>query len=861
MTVAHIRRKLSLLTSATAYVTFYVVSALSAHYVAGRKDYHAWLIPCLGFLLLPSVLLQLVSAILLLQARGDRMSTASTAATAILHILQLGFLWRHVTLAREVDPKIRSRETCHFRRLQLLLTFTSILPLVFIYAFITIHHSDTHWKLVVACLGALLCGCFYLSLGKPTKEVAEGNKCAAHKYVLKMTWRIGEIIARTIAITVFASLHTFWIFVIIGLHAVTMAICLCTSLLGGLPATIATKTRTSHFMTSAACTCMYITAFVNLHGHNSNFRYCFFYIIMVLENFVLVAVWYFDTGFDTGIVNKNATVILFGIALAACIAALLLLKVFRGEAITGDSETECIYESGECINCRLSVCSKHNIKRQRPFSAGWVSQYQKAIDSGNYYKNILQDSYFDSDVISCTDLLNSSGEHCHIRDTDVESIAIQASGTYTHKRFFDSNSSIANLQDGDSISGGSGVYDEDWRRRSDPLMTPMSAADALSMVSSRTHLLTDSWDSLILQASISEPDNVKHPKRIDILNSLIRKDLDNSFMSDFTAGHTLDSYQLPVTVLAKSRTTKRRPRMGTKAYSTASDSTDCTICAFMRQHPSSPETSRRMSLTEGSVTEGSTHEVRRRRKRSDNVYNRSKSKRRNVYHSDHGYSGSERSNTHTHKYEKASSRKSRQQRTRATSDTSGHHSHSHSHTTRHTVHSSSNASDLSKQYERLSKARCKGCAIGMCYLHSSFEARQKHASVRAEVGSDSGDSAFPRNTPVRDLPDILFRQATELTKSYGSSKYDQKTYRTKPMTKTRIESVNVDKTNTITGETRPITHKRPRSGERRMKHVPAIPPSVSATCQSSRDAELTAYVAATSNEKDGTSESSCEMII
>lgn len=790
--------------SAVLYCGVLVINGFFVGHIYQHELYGVWFLPCLGLALLPVVVVQLVSAVLLLIHRGDKLTTASSVGLGLLHILQIGFVWRHVAIFREVEPKTRSQDLRHLSYLQLVWTFSSLLPLTFIQTLLILFYQQPDYLVATATVLTSFSTCYYLAAYRRPADDSDSQvmRCNVCESIFKVLWRLGEVISRVLCLAVFTTVYSYWIFLIIILHWITMLVCLCTAILDMFHEANFSKTRQT--LSRIMVAYIYTFVFINFKSQGySAFRYTFYYVVIFLENTVLVVVWYLHANEQTGNLDKHVILSVCAVTFFVGIISLIIYSKCFNKIALFDTETEHIYNSEECINCRLSMCSKHNLKMQRPFSAGWVTQYQKAAASGNYYKNILQDNFIDSDGNSSADILNSSGEHCQIRDTDLESIrttqnkqttvAVQASGTYTHKRFFNSNSSIAHITDSDSISSGSGVYEEDWRQKSvDTLFSQLSAIDALSMVSSRTQLLTDSWDSLMKDNKESCRNNSKHPKKFDILSSLIKKDLDTtSYCSDgYTTDHTLDSYQLPVTVLAKKRSDKYGRKRIESAYSTASDSTDCTICAFIRQNPSSPEENRK-HYTSKITQEVPIYTAPKRKKRRDYSAGSSaasKSKRHNL---STDLSGSEHS--FAHKYEKATSRNRRlkcdaikvhstsQQRT--ISETN--------YADRHRVILKPDLCPRSKQYqlnldsEKLPKMSKLNAQISYPYTLENYNGATYSGKSVRETASDSGDSAFPRHTPVN--------QSTELT--------------------------------------------------------------------GARQTPLCAYLAATDDDKDGTSESSCEMII
>ena len=101
-----------------------------------------------------------------------------------------------------------------------------------------------------------------------------------------------------------------------------------------------------------------------------------------------------------------------------------------------------------------------------------------------------------------------------------------------------------------------------------------------SCSSSHTHLLTDNWEDV---TDDTVPMLSKPTWNLGAFKSIIKQSLSNWYSeegySTDHSDHTLDSYQLPFTALT-GRKDKRRK------LSVASDSTDCTICGYIKSNPS-----------------------------------------------------------------------------------------------------------------------------------------------------------------------------------------------------------------------------------------------------------------------------------
>jgi hypothetical protein len=837
MVLHDIRFGLSLTISAALYIGTLVINGVFVNIIRSHDELKPWFLPYLGLFVFPIAILHIVSAVLFLTEKGDNASTKSTIGIAVIHLLQLGFLWRHIDVFREVDLNSHAKGQNYIRYLQLVFTFLFLLPLLLIQSFIVVYFDISDWIYVATILVTFFATCWFLATFRVTRrqDEYEIRDITCLSFICRLVWRFGEITSRILCLTLFGTIYFFWIFLILGLHGLIMFICLCTNF--GLFDNEGSP-KTTEVLKKVMISFMYIFCFINFGTENTTFRYAFFYLVMFLENIVISIVWYLHSDTFISIFDKNVFLLIAACSFILGMVGLVLYKNCFHSVPLFDSEKEHFYENEGCINCRLSLCSKHSIKMQRPFSAGYFSQYQKAVSNGQYFKNLLEDKYIDSDTESAHEMLNSSGEHWQIRDTDLESLpvpekkmytAVQASGTYTHKRFFDSDSSIARMTDTDSISSGSGVYEKDWRQTSETILSQLSTMDALSLVSSRTQLLTDSWDNLLQENSTSVDNNKNHVK-IDLLNSLIRKDHDTSFFSDgYTTDHTLDSYQLPVTVLAKKRLLDKKKVE--PAYSTASDSTDCTICAFMRQNQSSPEESRRNFKISDRIPEDTEYKFSRK-KRREYKSSKSASKHKNYVPKVKNYHNPEEINTH--KYEKAYARQRRRDLIRIADSTShSNHRQSNMPVAKHKLISSK--TDYSSSVADTSVDENKPCSIRNSDI-SGFVHSKGNNSV---TFSDSDDSAFPRNTPVSDWSGSTRRCTGDKMlyalplKQGKRDKLEQYKITRNPPTNNPVVSENVRVT--------PI-------------HVPNV-------ADISQKLPLRAYLEATDNDKDGSSESSCEMII
>ncbi|XP_060072256.1 uncharacterized protein LOC132552133 [Ylistrum balloti] len=556
-----------------------------------------WFTIVLGLMMLPMVLVQLVSALLLLQKRGEHLTCWQALSTAVIHILQLGFVWRHIRIIKETEVLWKKRDLADLLLLRLFYAFSASLPILGIQAYFIIFKGVEDTIILSAATVTLFSTCWVLSSFRRHSETdaIENIALSCPGTMFRLLWRMGEIISRVLSLAVFASVYHYWVFVVTGLHWLTMLVCICTSFLGVLE--IKAVNRCYKFFLCMLISYMYIFCHVNFSSEGAQFRYITYYVIMFLENGVLTTVWYFSV---QGLVDMlKVYTLLFIICCAfliSIVSMVIYYKIFHipSSDVSKENHSDLCVQDG-CINCKLSLCVKHSKILQRPFSAGWISQYQEALINGDYYKNLLQDSFIDSENESKSTVSGScSGkEEMNESKEDVVSpfmrktYSFQSNGTYSHRRFirgdvqtlaapkdnYDSESMLSyiapTVPTGSSASGSSS--DE-----SDISLSPPQLQD--SPANSQTHLLTDSWDNL-QQDNLGFDPSTK--KMLPGFRPIPAQNLEEWYSDGYSTDHTESVYQLPITVLAKMKNCRSRSRDRT---SLASDSTECTMCRNMKSY-------------------------------------------------------------------------------------------------------------------------------------------------------------------------------------------------------------------------------------------------------------------------------------
>lgn len=375
-----------------------------------------WFSISAGLLIIPIVGLQLISAIYLLRRKGENSTTLDVTLTAILHVLQLGFVSRHFAILQESSIPSKKYEIAEMLILRMVFSLTSGFPLLLIkmhVLFLDNHESSWDWTLYLTSATAVV---------SITWALATFRRCLSGiaidvllvtcpGTILKFFWRAGEIIARIIAISLFASIYNLWIFLVIGLHWLAMLICVC------VPAITPLELSSNNVIYRSFCSFVasftYIFVFINTTSENTVFRYTFYYIIFFLENTILVTVWSVQASQDE--LDKNELfVYVAAVAFILGIVSMIVYYKFFHILSPKDSPTV-VCDSPACVSCKSDVSASHPPIPPRPGNNGhWLSQYHTAIYCGQHCKNTGQDSLLDS-TSERNSVLTVSSSHARLQ--------------------------------------------------------------------------------------------------------------------------------------------------------------------------------------------------------------------------------------------------------------------------------------------------------------------------------------------------------------------------------------------------------------------------------------------------------------
>lgn len=247
-----------------------------------------------------------------------------------LHCTQMGVLWRYAKLFVPVDLRSVKHEVRDLCMLRLVHAFCEAAPMLLLqlHVLVTMQPEDYLIQIpeiqlkslgggavitttaivqqpsavqqqqlstfrdlnIVSAVLSLFSVCW--ALASFSKNVRLQN---VHRLVLtwlgvifQFLWRLGTVISRVASLTVYASLYSYWIFLVIVLHWFSMFLWLIS------PKNVFHGERISRWrkaMLAGLIAFVYIFAYVNLQEVRHRQKMITFYVVMFLENWLLVSLW------------------------------------------------------------------------------------------------------------------------------------------------------------------------------------------------------------------------------------------------------------------------------------------------------------------------------------------------------------------------------------------------------------------------------------------------------------------------------------------------------------------------------------------------------------------------------------------
>ncbi|XP_038057481.1 uncharacterized protein LOC119729052 [Patiria miniata] len=263
--------------------------AASQYFVHGEPG---WGCLTLGFTLLPSIIIQVFSV------RWYLADEDMTGWRWVFHCCLIGPVERYVTVFETGLEARRSRDPLDFERLHhqqsdvcMLRLFESFLesaPQVVLQLYIMVATNDENLFTGIAGTVSLFSLCWaVVAYSRAHRRVrTDKNGISWPGAILQTIWRIGMISSRVVALVLFASAFKAYTFLVVGLHWLAMVAWVY------FQRTDFCDSWPEERLFNCVIGTVYVFCFFNLKEGNTRYRISIFYLIVAVENIVLLLLWH-----------------------------------------------------------------------------------------------------------------------------------------------------------------------------------------------------------------------------------------------------------------------------------------------------------------------------------------------------------------------------------------------------------------------------------------------------------------------------------------------------------------------------------------------------------------------------------------
>ncbi|XP_054169158.1 uncharacterized protein LOC128966336 [Oppia nitens] len=319
--------------SLAAYFCDVLFDSITAYILFLEQDF-LWLFITVTLILFSALVSQILSYQWYWRKSKDRMcdqcADCQSVSVLSVHILLCGVLWRYFKLFIPVDLSSVKNEVRDLCLLRMVHAFCSAAPMLTIQVYLLwnrpsmdIQNRDLTF---VSIFLSLFSVCW--ALASFSKNVRSHN---IHKLVLtwlgvifQFFWRLGTIGSRVIALTIYATVYSYWIFAVIILHWFSMFLWLLS------PKNLFYGEKMSSFKRlgyTSLIAWVYIFCYINMQEDNSQNRMIAFYSIMFLENSLLLGISLFLSP-DSALITSWLQEMSFAVGLGGFAVGMLFMIIY-----------------------------------------------------------------------------------------------------------------------------------------------------------------------------------------------------------------------------------------------------------------------------------------------------------------------------------------------------------------------------------------------------------------------------------------------------------------------------------------------------------------------------------------------------
>ncbi|XP_056648374.1 XK-related protein 7-like [Diorhabda carinulata] len=254
-------------------------------YALFQKGIYVLFFQCLGAIILSTFVSQILSMHWYLQCKSS--NGWQKLVVIVLHILQLGVLWRYARLLVPVHLSSVKREVRDLCILRLMHGFLQAAPMLLLQLTLLPGAEGGPQTDLIKVSSALSLFSICWALASFSKHIQSIDRLVLTwlGVVSQLLWRGGTVTARVLALSAYAASYSSWVFLVLALHWACMFLWLLS------PRSPFHGQRGSKLGVCALIAAIYILAYINLQDKPHRITMGIFYVVMLLENCLLVGAW------------------------------------------------------------------------------------------------------------------------------------------------------------------------------------------------------------------------------------------------------------------------------------------------------------------------------------------------------------------------------------------------------------------------------------------------------------------------------------------------------------------------------------------------------------------------------------------
>ncbi|CAH1116637.1 unnamed protein product [Phaedon cochleariae] len=319
---------------------------------------------CLGAIVLAALVSQILSVYWYLdQKPRQKPSGWQRFMVIVLHVLQLGVLWRYARLLVPVQLAIVKQEVRDLCILRLVHGFLQAAPMLLLQLTLLPGAAEGPPSDLVTVSAALSLFSVCWALASFSKHVQSVDRLVLTwlGVVSQLLWRSGTITARAVALSAYAASYHSWVYLVLALHWTCMFLWLLS------PRSPFHGQRGSKLGVCVLMAAIYILAYVNLQEKPHRRTMSIFYVVMLLENCLLVGAWMAAVWHNRPYRWELVPILTVGLFAAGIIFMLLYYKFFHVKRLMEKPS-----QPPGVFNCRFSSPSASALYRKKKKPTSFV---------------------------------------------------------------------------------------------------------------------------------------------------------------------------------------------------------------------------------------------------------------------------------------------------------------------------------------------------------------------------------------------------------------------------------------------------------------------------------------------------------